>query len=234
MIFWLRNPTLPTNHTTVQYERRCRQRTPRHDENQGRSPAREIGGPHQRAQVNHGRRRGAKRRGRRQLRMGAGVGDQGQAREACSLRAEVLTEASGPSRVAQEPLSSAALRPSGMPAVVQVPGPDVRPRLLEWTRVCLLNLRWLYSRAWEKEEEKMKSLWRVRLCDPMDYSPPGSSIHGTFQARVPEWVAISFSRGSSRPREQMQVSCLAKHTLHYVSHQGSPKCEDYYPKTLIR
>ena len=37
------------------------------------------------------------------------------------------------------------------------------------------------------------------LCDPMDYSLPGSSIHGIFQARLLEWVAISFSRGSSHP-----------------------------------
>ena len=35
------------------------------------------------------------------------------------------------------------------------------------------------------------------LCDPMDCSPPGSSIHGILQARILEWVAISFSRGSS-------------------------------------
>ena len=35
------------------------------------------------------------------------------------------------------------------------------------------------------------------LCDPMDCSPPGSSVHGIFQARILEWVAISFSRGSS-------------------------------------
>ena len=34
------------------------------------------------------------------------------------------------------------------------------------------------------------------LCDPTDGSPPGSSVHGIFQARVLEWVAISFSRGS--------------------------------------
>ena len=34
------------------------------------------------------------------------------------------------------------------------------------------------------------------LCDPMDYSPPGSSIHGIFQARILEWVAIPFSKGS--------------------------------------
>ena len=37
----------------------------------------------------------------------------------------------------------------------------------------------------------------LTLCDPMDYSLPGSSIHGIFQARVLEWVATFFSRGSS-------------------------------------
>ena len=37
----------------------------------------------------------------------------------------------------------------------------------------------------------------LTLCNPMDYSPPGSSVHGTLQARVLEWVAIPFSRGSS-------------------------------------
>ena len=44
------------------------------------------------------------------------------------------------------------------------------------------------------------------LCDLIDYSLPGFSIQGIFQARVLEWVAISFSRGSSRPRDQTQVS----------------------------
>ena len=39
------------------------------------------------------------------------------------------------------------------------------------------------------------------LCDPVDYSPPGSSIHGIFQASILEWVAISFSRRSSQPRD---------------------------------
>ena len=47
------------------------------------------------------------------------------------------------------------------------------------------------------------------LCDPVDCSPPGSSVHGILQARILEWVAISFSRGSSRPRDQTQVSCIA-------------------------
>ena len=46
------------------------------------------------------------------------------------------------------------------------------------------------------------------LCDP-DSSPPGSSVRGIFQARVLKQAAISFSRGSSRPRDQTQVSCIA-------------------------
>ena len=50
----------------------------------------------------------------------------------------------------------------------------------------------------------MKSL-SPTLCDPMDCSLPGSSVHGIFQARVLEWVAISLSRGSSQPRDWTQV-----------------------------
>ena len=50
---------------------------------------------------------------------------------------------------------------------------------------------------------KVISLSRIQLfCDPLDCSPPGSSIHGIFQARILEWVAISFSRGSSSPRDR--------------------------------
>ena len=44
------------------------------------------------------------------------------------------------------------------------------------------------------------------LCDPMDCSLPGSSVHGILQARILEWVTISFSRGSSQPRDRTQVS----------------------------
>ena len=49
----------------------------------------------------------------------------------------------------------------------------------------------------------------LTLCDPMDCSIQGSSIHGIFQARVLEQVAISFSRGSSQPRDRTQVSHIA-------------------------
>ena len=47
------------------------------------------------------------------------------------------------------------------------------------------------------------------LGDPMDCSPPGSSVHGIFQARILEWVAISFSRGSSLSRDRTRVSRIA-------------------------
>ena len=47
------------------------------------------------------------------------------------------------------------------------------------------------------------------LCHPMDCSPPASSVHGIFQARILEWIAISFSRRSSQPRNRTQVSCIA-------------------------
>ena len=47
------------------------------------------------------------------------------------------------------------------------------------------------------------------LCNPMGCTLPDSSIHGNFQARILEWVGTSFSRGSSRPRDRTQVSCIA-------------------------
>ena len=57
------------------------------------------------------------------------------------------------------------------------------------------------------------------FCNPMDCSPLGSSVYGISQARILEWVAISFSRGSSRPRDRTHVSCVAGRFL-TVSHQG--------------
>ena len=61
-------------------------------------------------------------------------------------------------------------------------------------------------------------LSHVRLCDPMDCSLPGSSVHGILQARILEWVAIASSRGSSCPRDRTQVSyvsCIGGQALHH-------------------
>ena len=60
-----------------------------------------------------------------------------------------------------------------------------------------------------ESEKKGKLLSRVQLCNPMDCSPPGFSIRGIFQAWVLQWVAISFSRGSSQPRDWTWVSHIA-------------------------
>ena len=49
----------------------------------------------------------------------------------------------------------------------------------------------------------------LTLCSPMDCSPPGSSVPGILQARILEWVAIFFSRGSSQPRDRTHISCIA-------------------------
>ena len=48
------------------------------------------------------------------------------------------------------------------------------------------------------------------LCDPMDYSLPGSSDHGISQAKILKWVAIPFFRESSQPRDRTLFSCIAE------------------------
>ena len=63
------------------------------------------------------------------------------------------------------------------------------------------------------------------LCDPMDCSLPGSSIHGILQARILEWVAMPSSRESSWPRDWTHVSyvsCIGRWVLYHWRHLGSP------------
>ena len=62
----------------------------------------------------------------------------------------------------------------------------------------------------------------VRLfCNPMDCSPPDSSVHGISQARMLKWVAISLSRESSRPRDQSHDSCIGRRILYHLAIRGS-------------
>ena len=68
------------------------------------------------------------------------------------------------------------------------------------------------------------------LCDPMECSLPGSSVRGILQARILEWVTISFSRGTSQPRDQThvsRVSCTGRWVLYHYSHLGSPIQSQY-------
>ena len=57
----------------------------------------------------------------------------------------------------------------------------------------------------------------------MDCSSPGSSVYGILQARVLEWVAISFSRGSSRPRDQTCISCVGRRILYHWATREDPQ-----------
>ena len=68
------------------------------------------------------------------------------------------------------------------------------------------------SSSWAALSETVKVLVIqscLTLCDPMDCSPPSSSVHGISQARILEWVAIPFSGESSQPRDGTRVSCTA-------------------------
>ena len=65
------------------------------------------------------------------------------------------------------------------------------------------------------------------LCDPMDCSLPGSSVYGIFQARILEWVAISFSRRSSPPRDWTQVSCIVDRRFTIWATREVPWCHVY-------
>ena len=69
---------------------------------------------------------------------------------------------------------------------------------------------------WSEMAQSCPTLW-----DPMDWSLPGSSIRGIFRARILEWVAISFSRRSSQPREWTRVFCTVSRPLYRLSTQNN-------------
>ena len=71
------------------------------------------------------------------------------------------------------------------------------------------------------------------LCDPMDGSLPGSSIHGSFQARILKWVDIHFSRESSRYRDRTRVSCIGRQILYHWATQEAPPFNDYTYTTEV-
>ena len=95
---------------------------------------------------------------------------------------------------------------------------------LNWTDVCITFI----ESASVIEREYVKVLVAEScstLCNSMDCSPPGSSVHGIFQARILEWVAIPFSRGSSWSRD---LNCMC--ILYCLSHQCA---NDTQPQLLV-
>ena len=91
----------------------------------------------------------------------------------------------------------------------------------------IISWMWLWLKSISNKKEESKCMWaflqeeRITvshgqcvhaqwiLRDPLDCSLPGSSVHGTLQAKILEWVAISFSRESSWPRDWTWVSCVS-------------------------
>ena len=124
-----------------------------------------------------------------------------------------------------------------------IQGNMIQPLKAVSTDVCY-NMAdpWKYSAKWKKPDTKGHMLrcdsvyikclkWSEvtqscpTLCDPVDCSPPRSSVHGIFQARILEWGAISFSRGSSRPRDRTQVSHVAGRCFNlWATREAHIKC----------
>ena len=69
----------------------------------------------------------------------------------------------------------------------------------------------------------------VWLCNPLDCSPPGSSVHGIFQARILEWVAICYSEGSFPLRDWNHVSCIGRQILYHCTNWEAPEGTAFWP-----
>ena len=101
------------------------------------------------------------------------------------------------------------------------PGGMLRRWWLSWSLKQILIRNFTHIGT---KEHSWKSLWNncccvlllrpVRLCDPIDCSPPDSSFHGIVHARILEWVAISYFR-SSGSRDQIHISCICRQILYY-------------------
>ena len=92
--------------------------------------------------------------------------------------------------------------------LVKVKAVQVKFRAM-WRELPATDLTWSQGKEGQTEFVKVLVIQSCpALCDPMDCSLLGSSIHGILQARILEWVAIPFSRGSFRPRDWTQVSCI--------------------------
>ena len=106
----------------------------------------------------------------------------------------------------------------------------------DWFPLGLIGLISLQSK-WLSRVFSSTKIWKLTLsflygltlCNFMDHSLPGSSVHGVLQARILEWVAILFSKGCSQPRYQTESPAWQADSLP-LSHQGSPSL--YLARTL--
>ena len=96
----------------------------------------------------------------------------------------------------------------------------LQARILEWVAI---SFSLCVPESESEVAQSCPTLW-----DPVDCSLPGSSVHGILQARILEWVAISFSRGSSRPRDQTQVSRIAGRCFNLWATREAPLCTEFF------
>ena len=108
-----------------------------------------------------------------------------------------------------------------------------RYQRLELQNIFLGGHTSVHKRQWQKQmrgsrlaSEKSCCLVAqscLTLCDVLDCSPPGSSVYGISRVRILEWVAISFSRGSSWPRDWPCVSCIGRQVLYHWANREAPE-----------
>ena len=106
--------------------------------------------------------------------------------------------------------------PRSLPALVSVP-------ISRWNLVYMVECIYyitLFSGVYTESEREVAQSCPT-LCGPVDCSPSGSSIHGILQARILEWVAISFSRGSSQPRDRSWVSRIVGSRFYHLATRKS-------------
>ena len=98
-----------------------------------------------------------------------------------------------------------------------------------------LCLKFFLINSWREIEVKWSHSVVSDSLQPMDCRPPSSSVHGLLQARILEWIAISFSRGSSQPRDQTQVSHIAGRRFNLCTYNLNLflRKNDYWNQQLI-
>ena len=108
---------------------------------------------------------------------------------------------------------------SPLPSPRDLLHPRIGPRSPHWQMGSTAGSTWAVCCACTQRLWFCLSLW-----DPMDCSPPGSSVHGLLQARILEWVAMPSSRESSQPKDQTHVSCISCIAVEFFTHwtMGKP------------
>ena len=125
-------------------------------------------------------------------------------------------------KVPHEGLSQSNTTPPIFPKYVFISYSGDSNVLCRWVNLELINnMYWVLARGqmpWKLKVEALVAS-HVFLWDPIDCSPPDSSVHGILQAKILEWAAIPFSRGSSQPKDHLHC----RQTLYHLSYHGS-KC----------